>query len=330
MKMKWPTLFLIVLALGSREGNAQDALPAKLLAVTIDHIRATGPDEDAAQFIATTPFSWEKRNEIAQITVPYLTNQLPAKVAGALAVLHRLRAYRPINDISGVGGSAWEQKHKPAPFWSDLDGSVLTGIPHYHTLNDPRVFHNLSLYLGAVPSADSSKELLRIATETTEKEQALICLTWHRDLKDMDSLLPFMLTESGAAWTLPYHFRNSYGQAALPYLRRALEQAQSPVIRQRIAYELVHMRVPEGFLYLERVARANPEPETPTRPKPLEGIRQFAMDYLNLPNDCVAPAAIAAHIAKKELELCAIKSQPAGASNQAPEVTPRKLGEPQR
>ena len=314
----------------ARDGKAQDSLPDRLLAVTIDQIRVTGPDEDAAQFIAMAPFSWEKRNEIAQVTVPYLTNQLPAKAAGALAVLYRLRAYRPMNDIIGAGGSAWEQKDKPAPFWSELDRAVLAGVPHYHTLNDPRVFHNLSLYLGVVPSADSSTELLRIATETAAKEQALICLAWHRDPKDMDSLLPFMLTESVAAWNLPYHFRNSYGQAARPYLRRALEQAQSPVIRQRIAYELVHMRVPEGFLYLERVARANPEPETPTSPKPLEGIRQFAIDYLNLPKDSVTPAAIAAHIAKKEQELCTIKSQPEGVSNLAQEVTPHKLGEPQR
>jgi hypothetical protein len=146
--------------------------------------------------------------------------------------------YRPMSDITGTGGSAWEQKYKPAPFWAELDRAVLASIPHFHAMDNPGVFHNLSLYLGVSPSPDSGKELLRIARETTEKEQALICLAWHRDPKDMDSLLPFMLEDSPAAGSLPYHFLNSYGLTAIPYLERAAKEARSEAARREATKEL--------------------------------------------------------------------------------------------
>jgi len=289
------------------------SLVEKLVDLTVAHIKSVGPDEDVAQFIAAERFtSWERREEIATATTPYLKSKTPSHVAGALAVLYRLRSYRPVHDIGPGDGSptAWEQKYKPGPFWAKLDQQVIASFEHVHSLGDTKAFHNLALYLGVSQSPESKRELLRIASETFEKEQALICLAWHRDEKDMESLFPFMLGESHAAWNLPYHFRNSYGRAALPYLKRALEEAESAVIRQRVAYELVHLRVPEGFRYLRQVVLADPEPEERTQFRPLEGIRQFALNYLTLPKDTREPAAIAAHIAKKERELC--KSEDSG------------------
>jgi hypothetical protein len=283
------------------------SLAEKLMDVTVAHIKSVGPDEDVAQFITAERFtSWERREEIATATIPYLKSKTTGHVAGALAVLYRLRSYRPVHDISSGDGSptAWEQKYKPGPFWAKLDQQVIASFEHVHSLGDTKAFHNLALYLGVSQSPESKRELLRIASETFEKEQALICLAWHRDEKDMESLFPFLLGESHAVWNLPYHLRNSYGKAAIPYLKRALEEAESAVIRQLVAYELVHLRVPEGFRYLKQVALADPEPEERTQLRPLEGIRQFAVDYLTLAKDTREPATIAAHIAKKERELC--------------------------
>jgi hypothetical protein len=322
-EMKIHIIISVALLLAGYAAAEDKTLPDKLVDVTVAHIKGHGPDEDTAQFIATERVaSWERREEIAGATIPYLKSKESAKVAGALAVLYRLRAYGPMQDLIGAGGSAWEQKYKPGPFWAKLDQHVMASCEHVHSLGDPKAFHNLALYLGVSTSPESGRELLKIASETPEKEQALICLAWHRDPKDMDSLLPFMLKEAGAAWNLPYHFRNSYGQAAFPYLKRSLEEAQSPLIRLRTAYELVHMHVPEGFHYLQQVALANPEPEDRTWSRPLEDIRQFAIDYLNLPRDSVAPAAIAAHIAKKEQELCKLQSIVEAVSNQVPEDSP--------
>ncbi len=54
----------------------------------------------------------------------------------------------------------------------------------------------------------------------------------------MDSLLPFMLEDSRAARSLPYHFRNAYGVAALPYLEKAVAEAKSEATRREAKKEL--------------------------------------------------------------------------------------------
>ena len=131
----------------------------------------------------------------------------------------------------------------------------------------------------------------------------MICLAWHRDPKDMELLFPFMLEDSQASRSLPYHFRNSYGEASLPYLTKALSDAKSPVTRLKAAFKLVHLRIPDGFRYLHNVALQDPEPEG-KRSRHLERIKQFARDYLGLPRVGSSKEDIAAHIEKKQGELC--------------------------
>lgn len=232
------SIFAVLLLAGCAPGEGE-TLPDKLVDVTVAHIKRYGPDDDTAQFIATErSSSWERREEIADATIPYLKSKDPDDVAGALAVLCRLRGCCPMHDVIGTGGSTWEQKYKPGPFWARLDQQVTASFEHVHALRNAKAFHNLALYLGVSPSADAKQELLRIANETPEKEQAVICLAWHRDPKDMDCLLPFMLEDSCAARSLPYHFRNAYGVAAVPYLEKAVAAAKSDVIRRDAKKEL--------------------------------------------------------------------------------------------
>ena len=238
MNTKYIVFFLVILLPGWAIAD-DSPLPAKLFDVTLDYIQANGPDEDAADFIAMMgPHSWDMRESIARETIPFITNSDPNKVSGALAILYRLRGYRPMSDLVGAGGSAWEQKYKPATFWEELDQSVCSRFEHFHTLSNSAVFHNLALYLGVSPSDGSRQELLRIATETTEKDQAVICLAWHRAPKDMPLLLPFMLENTQTSKSLPYHFRNSYGTASIPYLKQAIEMAQSESTRREAINEL--------------------------------------------------------------------------------------------
>jgi len=50
----------------------------------------------------------------------------------------------------------------------------------------------------------------------------------------MDSLLPFMLEDPPATRSLPYLFRKAYGVATVPYLRKAIAEAKSEAIRQKV------------------------------------------------------------------------------------------------
>jgi len=213
--------------------------------VILEHIKTTGPDEDSAHLISGLRFvSWERREEFAEATLPYLRDKDPEKVSGAIAVLYRLRNYRPMSDMGSDGGpTAWEQKYKPAPFWAKLDKNVYANLKHFHAIGNDNVFRNLALYLGSSPSKQGKQELIRIAKktsakETSAKDQALICLTWHRDPKDMKTLLPFMLENTQASRSLPYQFRVRYGKAAIPYLKKAITEAKSEKTRHAAKKEL--------------------------------------------------------------------------------------------
>ncbi len=280
---------------------ADTSLWDKLVDVAIQHIKETGPDKETGQFISMARgHAWSRRQEFVDLVVPHLKGKHPENVAGAIRVLSWLRWYAPMSSLG-----SFEERHRD--FFVNIDKIMYGQIEHFHSLESDQVYHSLALYLGSSRTDDAKRHLLKIAKSPiakSAKEQALICLTFHRDPKDMDSLFPFILEKPHAAGNLPYHFRNSYGRKAIPFLKRALVEARSPVIRRQTAYELVHLRIPEGFRHLQQVALADPEPERRTLGRPLGFIRQFAIDYLKLPKDASSPKDIAAHIEKKCRELC--------------------------
>jgi hypothetical protein len=237
--MKW--LISIVLALlvtGPASRGADKSLNDKVLDLTLQHIKSSGPDEDAAQLVSMMhDAAWARRDEFVRLVTPFLDDKDPAKVAGAIKVLYRFRHYRPVNYIeSGDTEDGFADDN--ADFFGKLDRSVLAQREHFRRLKDDKVFWNLALYLGVMRGPEARRDLLWLARETTAKEQAVICLAWHRDPKDMPDLLPFMLEHSPAATSLPYHFRNSYGKAAIPYLERAVKDATSEFTRRAAEKEL--------------------------------------------------------------------------------------------
>ena len=106
---------------------------------------------------------------------------------------------------------------------------------------------------------------------------------WHKNQKDMDDLLPFMLQGGREAASLPYVFRNSYGAVAVPYLRKAVAQANSPFARLQAAFQLVHLSDNTGIEYLlEAVLHRGTLPNGTAQ---AGEIRQFATNYMGFPKD---------------------------------------------
>lgn len=207
----------------------------EVLDVVTARIKRDGPDYDAGQFISMAHgHAWERRMEIVKLVAPFLTNETPDKVAGAIDILQRYRGYHPGTYIGNF-------ESNNAAFFADLDSQVYEHIAHFRGLKSDRVDRALALYLGISPSPQAKRQLLEIVRSPSgagAKEQALICLTWHRDPIDMETLLPFMLEDSQAARSLPYLFRNSYGQPARPYLRRAAKEAKTEDTRRAAEKEL--------------------------------------------------------------------------------------------
>lgn len=292
--------FVLVLLAAQSTPAAETSLWDSLVEVTIQHVKEHGPSFEAAELIcAAHEHAWSRRTDFADLAIPYLTGDDPEQVAPAIEILYRLRGYRPLQHIGDFEKGNEE-------FYARLDKAVYDALDHLHSLRSDSVYHRLALYLGYCKTAQAKKELLKIAESPTaknSKKQALICLAWHRDPQDIEVLLPYMLEDSAAARSLPYHFRNSYGEAAVPYLKRAVMESKSTSARLEAAFQLVHMRVPDGFEYLHEMALRDPEPDG-KHFRPFDRIRQFAVDYLELPRDVSAKEEIAAHIARKQDELC--------------------------
>ncbi|MFH1740701.1 MAG: hypothetical protein ABIH23_16960 [bacterium] len=283
--------------------SSQESFWDKLVDFTVQHIRNDGPDIEVSEFISMARHHvWSRREEFVDLVIPYLKGEAPDKAAGAIAVLYRLHTYFPLSHSEDFE----QNKDK---FFSHIDSIVYGQLEHLHSFENDRVYHQLALYLGRSPTAESKRHLLRIADNPTSKdskEQALICLAWHRDPKDMDVLFPYMLEDSNAARSLPYHFRNSYREAAIPYLKKALSESKSSLTQLEAAFELVHLRVPDGFNYMYTDVLQDTMPNA-EHSRHLERINQFAIDYLELPHSVSSRQEIAAHIKKKRNELC--KSQ---------------------
>lgn len=92
-------------------------------------------------------------------------------------------------------------------FWERLDNAVLKHSDHYLSFSEHDVLRDFALYLISARSEQAKAQLWRIVREKEHNGQALICLTWFGDKRDMISLYPYMLKDA----SLPYQFLRNYG-----------------------------------------------------------------------------------------------------------------------
>src|SRR5437660_5964097 len=180
-------------------------------------------------------------------------------MAGAVEILYRLRSHQP--EMPGFGYSQENREKANAAFFSGIDALVYSHLNRMMQLKDDAALRSLAEYLGVSNIKGSKLALPDLAQNPAVAEQALICLGWHKDQKDMEDLMAFMLRGDRASWQLPYVFRNSYGAAAVPYLKRALAESPSSQVRLQAAFQLVHLKENDGVKYLyEMIARRNEMP----------------------------------------------------------------------
>ncbi|MEP6716048.1 MAG: hypothetical protein ABJC09_10775 [Terriglobia bacterium] len=72
----------------------------------------------------------------------------------------------------------------------------------------------------------------------------MIALTWIGDARDLPRLAESM------SLSLPYALHHAYGDAALPWLRKAARETDKPALRLACAKELAIAGERDGFLYL--------------------------------------------------------------------------------
>jgi hypothetical protein len=189
-----------------------------------------GPTEEIAFFL-----SWQRRvlqsqaEELVNVLIPYLQSSSPLVAGGTVHSLVFLKSHYD-----------WTARPNIPSRIEKAVGEAVEQLLHFR---DRQVLQPLALFLGEW-KADRSRELLwRLVDDGTVRGQALICLTWIADPRDLSRLAK----EGGAM--LADHLDGAYGSAAVPYLR---ERLKSPDVRFQVeaAKQLANRDEPEAWRFI--------------------------------------------------------------------------------
>lgn len=259
--------------------HAEDPVVSGMAAAGLEHfalseVRASvaesivqaGPSETIA-FFATYHSGWthSDENRVVHAVTAYLRpSSIPSQSAAALRLLHF---------IFDIPNHAWPADPELKAY---ADREVLGAAPSIIASADTEVVHELAVYLGSMSSPQAHFLLRRIAERTDDAgEQARIALTWHPDPADLPRLGE-LLTEPGDPdfrgrdrSSLPYSLMRGYGDAALPYLEKAVSSSPYVWVRTQSAEELALHNRQAGFEFLIDTIEGDP----PYRTELIEWVR---------------------------------------------------------
>ena len=137
----------------------------------------------------------------------------------------------------------------------DADRAVEAAAPALAQRLGP-VAHTLAEYLPGIKSPASRVQLWQQVTrDSSDREQALIALTWIANPADL-SRIGDLLEQPGNAdplgtdlASLPYHLIRAYGDEAIPYLQRALAESPYVWVRTQSAEQLALKGHAEAFRF---------------------------------------------------------------------------------
>lgn len=196
----------------------------------MESLRRRGPVEGMAYFV-----SWHKalfqtyRDEIVRIARSYLSSKNDLIAEGSLRMLLFARAFDwPRNSTT----------------MRDADTAVEAAAPALAQRVGP-VANTLAQYLGGIKSPASRRQLWQqVARGGSDREQALIALTWIADPADLGRIGDLLVQPGNPDPTgrdlasLPYALVQAYGDAAIPYLQRAMANSPYDWVRPASAEQL--------------------------------------------------------------------------------------------
>lgn len=209
----------------------------------MDLLANLGPSERAAYYVSwREPLFHDHWRDIIRIAMSYLRPETTKKTGPALqmlgAILHNPNAHWPADP--------------KVTSWGDKE--VLRVAPRIVAHGRSEARHALALYLSNVKT-DGSRELLWELAERPEHEQALSCLTWIGDPRDLPRLGEILIAPGdpdpyGREMAgLPYSLMRGYGDRAIPALEKALADSPYPFVRTTCAEELALRGRPAAFRF---------------------------------------------------------------------------------
>jgi hypothetical protein len=207
----------------------------------LESLRQRGPVSGLAYFVSSHKALFQdRRDEIVHMATSYLSSNDDAIAEGALRMLIFARAFDWRGNSTAI---------------REANIAVEAALPALAQRLGP-VAHALAEYLPAIKSPASRVQLWQqVARGSSDRKQALIGLTWIADPVDL-SRIGDLLVQPGNAdprgtdlASLPYHLARAYGDAAIPYLQRALADSPYVWVRTESAKELASKGRVESFRF---------------------------------------------------------------------------------
>ena len=181
-----------------------------------------------------------------------------------LDLLARAAPYLQSNDRVLLGGAILAatrlENKQPTPA---MERALLDAAEHIIRTADEQTISSYAVALGAVKDDRAGTVLWNLISRRIATEQSLIAITWRKnpaDLPRLSALLEGPVRGEEASRyvaSLPYAMRNSFGEAALPYLEIALKNSRYEWIRVNCARELMIAGRASGFAFAEQAIKEN-------------------------------------------------------------------------
>jgi hypothetical protein len=210
----------------------------------LDMLHLRGPNEGLA-YVISWHASWfqDRKDDIVRTAMPYLHSREDWQVAATLKML---------GFLVHLGNFHWPPDSE-VPAKSDQ--AVLAAAQELIGRSS-EVSQILAEYLGGIKSPGSRHLLWQVAARPEPAhEQALIALTWIGDAQDLPRLAELLIQPGDVdkygrdLASLPYSLVRAYGDAAVPYLERALSESPYAFVRTQSAEELALRGRPVAFQF---------------------------------------------------------------------------------
>jgi hypothetical protein len=207
-------------------------------------IRTSGPSDVVMGRYSTRPAP-----ELIDPMLPYLQSDNPLLLRGALL------------------GLGWllrtDTDRKPGGVETRAESAILAATEHVVKIGGPEMVSNLAVTLSVVRNDRARDILWSLVERGVGREQSLIVITWRKDVRDLPrlgSLLTAPVTGDPLKTelsSLPYALRNSFGDAALPFLEDGLQRSGYVFVRTSCARELVLAGRNTGFAFVVQSIEGN-------------------------------------------------------------------------
>jgi hypothetical protein len=174
--------------------------------------------------------------EMLPLILPYLKSDNPALLRGAVTGASRFNYAHPAESAAGA--------------------ALVAAAEHVIRAADPQTVIEFAAALGSVRDERAGILLWDLVRRNIARGQALIAISWRKDPRDLPRLGALLEgavsggSISADLGSLPYALRNSYSDAALPYLERALTKSEYDRVRTGCARELILAGRSSGFAFV--------------------------------------------------------------------------------